>query len=121
MGADKAHIILLQDYRYSRDVIPWKDLLLLLEGETVKLPAPKHHFTSDVVITTDVLIFATSKRRIVYKRAYKRAYNNENDRKTNMMNSRWRYIELTHIFKEEDQIEMKPCARCFSSLVMMGK
>ena len=43
VGADKAEVILLQDFRFCREVITWKDLLLL-EGEMVKLPAPKNHF-----------------------------------------------------------------------------
>jgi len=64
VGAEKADVILLQDFRYSPQLIAWKDLLLLCEGETVKLPAPKNHFVSDVVIDSDVPIFATSKSRI---------------------------------------------------------
>ena len=67
VGADKAEVILLQDFRFCREVITWKDLLLLLEGETVKLPAPKNHFTTDVVISSDVPIFATLKAPIVFK------------------------------------------------------
>ena len=59
--------ILLQDFRYSRDVIPWKDIQLLLEGETVKLPAPKSQYSTDVVIDTDIPIFATSKSPIMFK------------------------------------------------------
>ena len=46
VGADKGEVILLQDFRWSRDNISWKDLLLLLEGEIVKLPAPKNQFLS---------------------------------------------------------------------------
>ena len=68
VGANKAEVILLQDFRFCREVIAWKDLLLLLEGETVKLPAPKNHFATDVVISSDVPIFATSKAPIVFKR-----------------------------------------------------
>ena len=44
VGADTAEIIVLQDFRWCLDSISWKDLLLLLEGETVKLPTPKNHF-----------------------------------------------------------------------------
>ena len=35
VGANKAEIILMQDFRWSKETIAWKDLLLLLEGETV--------------------------------------------------------------------------------------
>ena len=115
VGADKADIILLQDFRYSKELIPWNDLLLLLEGETVKLPAPKNHFISDVVIATDVPIFATSKSRLVYKGAF----NAGDDRETEMMNSRWRVVEFTHVFAEEDQKDIPPCKNCFAKLVML--
>ena len=39
VGADQVEIIVLQDFRWSPELIAWKDLLLLLEGETVKLPS----------------------------------------------------------------------------------
>ena len=67
VGADHATIILLHDFRYSRDVIPWKDILILLEGETVKLTAPRNQYSTDVVIDTDIPIFATSKSPIMFK------------------------------------------------------
>lgn len=114
VGADKADIILLQDFRYSHELIPWKDLLLLLEGETVRLPAPKNHFASDVKIDTDIPIFATSKDRIKFKGPYNTTDEIEND----MMASRWRVLEFTHVFTEEKQIKMKPCGRCFAELVL---
>ena len=44
VGADNAEIIILQDYRWSREAMQWKDLLFLLEGEVFKLPAPKNTF-----------------------------------------------------------------------------
>ena len=37
----KAHVFLLKDFRWSKYFTPWHDMLLLLEGETVKLPALK--------------------------------------------------------------------------------
>ena len=61
VGADKASVIILQDFRWSKDTIMWKEMLLLLEGETVKLPAPTNLYKEDVVIDTDVAIFETSK------------------------------------------------------------
>ena len=41
--ADKAQVILLNDFRWSRELIQWQDMLNLLEGETVKLPAPQKY------------------------------------------------------------------------------
>ena len=45
----------------------WKDLLLLLEGETLKLPALKNLSAEDMIICIDVAMFATSKAPIVYQ------------------------------------------------------
>ena len=50
VGADHAEVIILQDFRWSSELICWKDLLLLLEGELVKLPSPKNQFATDVCI-----------------------------------------------------------------------
>lgn len=116
VGADKADVILMQDFRYSKDTIAWKDLLLLLEGETVKLPAPKNHFSTDVIITSDIPIFATGKEKIKFRGSY----NAIDDRETAMMDSRWRYVKFTHVFEKKDQKQIAPCTVCFAKLVQMG-
>ena len=110
-------VILMQDFRYSKEFIAWKDLLLLLEGETVKLPAPKNHFINDIVIKDDVPVFATSKSKITFKGPY----NTEDERETEMMDSRWRIIKFNHVFQENDQKEIKACATCFAKLVLMAQ
>ena len=40
VGAKKAEIIFLNDFWWSQAIIPWHDLLLLLEGQLVHFPAP---------------------------------------------------------------------------------
>ena len=55
---------LLHDFRWSKDLIPWHDILILLEDETVKLPALENIYSEDIVISTDVTIFATSKNSV---------------------------------------------------------
>ena len=61
VGADKAEVIFLNDFRWSSELIKWNEFLLLLEGHTVHLPAPKNHFASDICIDKDTPVFATSK------------------------------------------------------------
>ena len=41
--------------------------MLLLKDETLKLPAPKNLFAEDIIICTDVAIFATTKAPIEYQ------------------------------------------------------
>ncbi len=90
VGADKAAILILQDFRWSRDCIAWKDLLLLLERETVKLPAPKNFYAEDIVIEGNVAIFATSKEEI----SYRSPYNATDAEEDAMMRVRWKVIRF---------------------------
>ena len=41
VGAEEADIIMLNDFRLKPSIIAWDDMLLLLEGDIVHLPAPK--------------------------------------------------------------------------------
>ena len=50
VDADQTGVIVLEYFRCSSEFILWKDLLLLLEGEYVKLPSPKIQFVMDVWI-----------------------------------------------------------------------
>ena len=117
VGADSAEAILLLDFRWSREMIPWNDLLLLLEGETVKLPAPKNQFSSDVIISKDTPIFASSKSRITYVGKF----NVSDERETEMMTIRWKVIEFNHQIPEWEQKRPNPCARCFAELALLGE
>ena len=115
IGAEKAKVILLQDFRYSKEIISWHDLLLLLEGETVKLPAPKNHFIDDIVIDSDVPIFATSKCPIVYKGPF----GTSDDRENEMMANRWNVYKFRHVFHEHEERHIIPCKSCFAQLVLL--
>ena len=114
-GIQKAQVICLQDFRYNKDTIAWSDFLLLLEGETVKLPTPKNHFSEDILLdsSNDIPIFATGPSRIEYSK-----FSPDYEVETEMMDSRWHIFKLTHIIKKEDQKEIIPCKRCFAELVL---
>ena len=62
VGAQNAEIMFLNDFRWSEKVIPWHDLLLLLEGQTVHLPAPKSHFAEDIKFVKDTPISVQRKK-----------------------------------------------------------
>ena len=67
-------------------------MLHLLEGETLKLPAPKKIYSEEIVISNDVAIFATSKSPIKYRGSY----NASDDREIGMMASRWKNYKFHH-------------------------
>ena len=56
-------------------------MLLILEGETVKPPAPKNIYSEEILISADVAIFATSKSSTKQRGTY----NANDDRETDMM------------------------------------
>ena len=66
VGAGKAEVIFLNDFRWNPQIIQWHDLLLMLEGQPVHLPAPKSYFSKDLEFTRDTPIFCTTKHDLVY-------------------------------------------------------
>ena len=96
-------------------MIPWHDMLLLLEGETVKLPAPRNIYSEDIVISTDVTIFATNKSSIKHSDPY----NASGDRETEMMTARWKNYEFHHQFSPKEQKNLPLYPRCFAKLELI--
>ena len=113
-GIDKAQVVLLQDFRYAKELIPWGNFLLLLEGEEANLPVPRNIDAHDIKISAhnDLPFFATGRSKIEFSR-FSPSYEEE----TEMMDSRWNIIQFKHQFSKDDQIEMKPCPRCFVQLI----
>ena len=66
VGVQKKEWIFFNDFRLSPQLIPWHDLLLMLEGELVYLPAPKTHFSKHIQLVRDTPIFCTTKRPLLY-------------------------------------------------------
>lgn len=117
VGADQAEAIFLNDFRWSAELIQWDDLLRLLEGHTVHLPAPKNHFSSDVCITKDTPVFATSKQPITFLNRQNCTDPMENE----MMATRWDVFEFHKKIPLEKQRDLEPCAKCFAKLVKLGE
>ena len=86
LGAENAELIFLNDFRWCQEMIAWKDMLLLLEGEKVHLPSPKNHYVKDVCIDRDTPIVCTGKAEITYVGKYNATDAIENE----MMSVRWK-------------------------------
>lgn len=114
-GIENCQVVLLNDFRYSRDLILWKDLLLLLEGDTVKLPAPKNHRSTDIVLksTNDIPILASSAGEIEASR-----WSPNWKVETDMMKSRWRVFTFKHTFEGPQRKDIPPCGHCFAKLMV---
>lgn len=113
VGADKAEVIFLNDFRWTSKIIPWHDLLLLLEGQLVHLPAPKSHFAQDLILEKDTPIFCTGKHPLVFVQG-----GSVDERETEMMSVRWNVFAFYHQILEDEQKGVPPCARCFASLIL---
>ena len=115
VGSEEAEIILINNLRWSPELIQRDDFLRLLEGQKVHLRAPKNHFAKDVLISNDIPILATGSS--IIKHVGK--YNISDDRETEMMKVRWRVFQFTGRISESDVKEIPACSRCFSELVLM--
>ena len=81
----------------------WKELLLLLEEQTLHLPSPKNHCASNIIISSDVSIFATDKSRTVFCGSGHSTDSIEDD----MMAARWIAFEFFHQIPVEKQKEVR--------------
>lgn len=116
VGAEKAEIIFLNDFRWSPSIIQWHDFLLLLEGQLVHSPATKLHYAKDIVFNRDTPIFATGKNPIVFVK------NGMLDEKeTEMMSVRCKVFRFHSQIPEEKQKDIPPCGKCFATLVLGEK
>ena len=84
-------------------MLPWQDILLLLEGQPVHFSAPKTHYAQDIVFEKDTSIFCTSKSEIV---AVKGAV--VDDIETQMMSVRWRVFTMFAQISESEQVFLNP-------------
>lgn len=112
VGAEKAEVIFLNDFRWNPQIIQWHDLLLMLEGQPVHLPAPKSHFCKDLEFNSDTPIFCTTKHDLVYVKG-----GVIDERETEMMAVRWYSFQFRRQIAQRDQISVPPCARCFAELI----
>ncbi len=116
LGAEQAEIIILNDFRWSPAIIAWSDFLQILEGDTMHLAAPKNSVAKDILFDKDTPFFATADAPLVLVRGGSICTVN-----TDMMKSRWRCFQFSWQVPQEDQIEVKPCGRCFAELILSNK
>ena len=116
MGADEAEVIYLNDFRWSRTVIAWADLLQALEGDVVHLPAPKNFCRRDLELSADTPFFATSDAPLVLIKG-----GNVDHTNTEMMNVRWKLFHFSRPIPQDSQIKMEPCGHCFAKFILDNK
>lgn len=115
VGVQECEIMFLNDLRWTPEMIPWSEFLNLLEGQTVHLAAPKTHFAQDILLSTDMPIFATSIEMIKFigKSQYIQGENA-------MMEARWKEMKFFAQIEQDKQKSIESCPRCFAELVLSG-
>lgn len=114
LGVESAEVIFLNDFRWSSEMISWKEFLLLLEGQPVHLPTPKNNYCTDICVSTDIPIFATGKSTIKFIGRG----NKEDPKEDEMMAVRWKVFEFFHQIEEREQKDVPSCEKCFAELVL---
>ena len=113
VGAEKAEVIFLNDFRWNPQIIQWHDLLLMLEGQRVQLPAPKSYFSKDLEFTRDTPVFCTTKHDLIYVKG-----GAIDERETEMMAVRWHSFQFQRQIREAEQLSIPFCARCFAEFIL---
>ena len=114
VGVEEAEIIFLNDFRWSERIIPWQDLLRLLEGDKIHIATPKTQFAQDIILEKDTPIFCTGPSRI---RKFSRD-GDVNEVESEMMEVRWKVFIFFHQLRTADVVDVPPCPRCFANFVL---
>jgi hypothetical protein len=93
--------------------LPWHDLLLLLEGHVVHLPAPKTHFSKDITFENYTPISCTSEKPLMFIK-----HGVIDERETEMMRVRWKLIQFNYQVPPNTQRDITSGARCFATLIL---
>ena len=98
VGAEQAKLLFLHKFCWSPQVIPWHDLLLLLEGEPVHFPAPKTHYAQVILLMSVRPIFITSSSELQFIK-----HGVICDTETEIMKVRWKAFKFHHRISERQQ------------------
>ena len=84
-------MVWLNDFRWKPSLIPWCEILQVLEGDIVHFPAPKNLMSQNIVLDKDTLFFPTSDAPLaLIKGGTIHRINTE------MMEVRWRTFQSTN-------------------------
>lgn len=110
LGVEKAEMIFLNDFRWDRTIISWKDFLLLLEGDELHFPAPKTNYAEDILFNRDTPIFATADK--CFEKGGNCGIENY------MMTLRWKKFDFVYEIPRHKILKVQPCGRCFAELLL---
>ena len=104
LGVEDKEVIFLNCFRWYPIILPWSDMLLLLESHVVHFAAPKTKYNQDIEFSKETLIFVTAKAPISFEKA-----SMIDNRQTEMMTVRWRIFAFRHLFDIHYQKTVPSC------------
>jgi len=113
LGVEDKKVIFLNDFSWSPCILPWSNMLLLLEGHVVHFATPKTSYSKHIEFSCDAPLFATAKAPIPIVKSSVIDY-----RETEMMNVWWRFFHFTHQFSLQEQKIVYQCGHCFAKLLL---
>ena len=114
VGVEEAEIIFLNDFRWSERILPWQDMLRLLEGDKIHVPTPKTHFAQDIILEKDTPMFCTAPSRI---RKFSRNYD-VNEVESEMMDVRWKTFTFFHQMKISETRDIPSCQKSLADFLL---
>ena len=124
MGVENSNLIFLNDLRWKpprskHSKIEWQDLLNMLEGLPVTLPAPMNSCSKHIELTKTMPIFATSTDKVRYwVNDEKEPQTDRHMLKNNMMDARWNYFKFSHSIPAENKVEVPECTKCWAKFIL---
>ena len=106
----------MNDFCWKPSIIAWSDMLQLLEGEVMHLPAPKNFCKRDIELSKDTPVFATADVPMVLIKG-----GGLDRANTEMMNVRWRFFHLWRQIPLAAQQQLIPCGPCFATFTLANK
>ena len=116
VGAEEAEIIVLNDFHWKPSIIAWSDMLQLLEGDVMHLPARKNFCKRDIELSKDTSVFATADAPIVLIKG-----GGIDRANTEMMNVRWHFFHFWRQIPPAEQQQLIPCGPCFATFILAKK
>lgn len=104
-----SEVLYLNDFEWDASLMPWGTAKNLFEGKHVKIAVPKvEKGAKNYMFTEDSPILGTAPGPIEHPKK---------PRETCQMDSRVRYMPLTHFFDPATCPEIRPCKKCWAQWV----
>ena len=112
MGLESSRVVLLDDWRFNEDLVSYPLQLLWFEGKPIVIARPQNQFSGHLKYSGDAPVFISTLMADIHKVKGKNIEGGD----VAMMVKRLRIFEFSQVL--ESPVKVKPCARCFATLLL---